>query len=565
MTVKNQLTRRNFLTRVAAAGGSVPLVYSMEAMGLINLSDTAEAHGLSDDDVNPNIGKGKKVAIIGAGLSGLTAAYELSRRGFECMLFEADDRPKGRTFTVRPDGSPDSWYQEVGREPEYCSFDEVDGPGSLYFEAGAGRIPSHHRTVLNYCKKFGVKLESYIFASRANLVRSDKFNGGNPVSVRRFKHNLRGYLAEMFRTMNPNVLDKNLTPKDIEILRSKLDDLSVTFGELDDQYKYAAKEAPTRAGYSVEPGAGNQPGETWKPFALNDLLNAEEIWKNQVYNDMRYYWQTSLMQPVGGIDRIADAFLRQATPGGKRLGNLIELNRKVVQVEVSENGVKVWHERVDHLGRKFGANGGGQFDADFCISTIAPSLLSKVSNNFDETFSCALIKGVSNVPACKVAWQSERFWESDSDQIYGGISWTSDAISQIWYPSTGFHNKRGILTGAYLRGDPAKTFGALSREDRIAQALQQGVKLHTELGDPKVNQTGKAMTIAWQNMPFQAGGWFDYTEDQRKNGYQTMLKGQKDRFFMAGDAMSYTPGWMEGALGAGRLAVSNIEKLVKQG
>jgi len=58
--------------------------------------------------------------------------------------------------------------------------------------------------------------------------------------------------------------------------------------------------------------------------------------------------------------------------------------------------------------------------------------------------------------------------------------------------------------------------------------LQQGVKLHPELGVPKVNPTRKAMTIAWQNMPFQAGGWFDYTEDQRKDGYVKMLNGQKD-------------------------------------
>jgi len=46
----------------------------------------------------------KKVAIIGAGITGLTAAYELKQRGIDCVLYEATDRVGGCIKTIREDG-----------------------------------------------------------------------------------------------------------------------------------------------------------------------------------------------------------------------------------------------------------------------------------------------------------------------------------------------------------------------------------------------------------------------------------------------------------------------------
>ena len=559
----NHLTRRQLLTRIAAVGGAVPLAKAMGIMGLWQLSDNALAGIATDADVDPNQGAGKTVAIIGAGLSGLAAAYELSRRGYSCEIFEADKRPKGRTFTVRPNGGPDSWYQEAGKDRpvEHCSFDEIDGPGSLYFEAGAGRIPSHHRTVLHYCKQFGVPLESYIFGTRSNLVRSENFNDGKPVQLRRFKHNLRGYLAEMFRTADSDRLNGVVSPEEQEAL---LDSLSKSFGELNDEGRYPESGA-SHAGYSVQPGPGDQPGELFKPFAFADLLKAKDIWESQLYNDMRYYWQTSLMQPVGGIDNIAATFLRQPANDGKLIGQLVKLHHKVTEIRVkrTKGKVEIVHRHVDHQGN-LTDKGKYRSKYDYCISTIAPSLLRKTRNDFDRSFKRALKSGnaVTDVHAGKVAWQSDRFWESDKYYIYGGISWTTDFNTQIWYPSAGFNNKRGILTGAYVRGDAGTEFGQLTREERIARSLEGGINLHPELDpnhSPQYNDLSKAMTISWQNMAFQAGGWFSApSTDDQKDQYQILLDGQHGRFFMGGDAMSYTPGWMEGAVAAGCMAAENI-------
>src|SRR5271165_2780554 len=51
-------------------------------------------------------------------------------------------------------------------------------------------------------------------------------------------------------------------------------------------------------------------------------------------------------------------------------------------------------------------------------------------------------------PAIKVGWQTvSRFWEEENN-IYGGISWTTDIIGQIWYPSEDFNARTAVITGA---------------------------------------------------------------------------------------------------------------------
>jgi len=52
----------------------------------------------------------KKVAVIGAGLSGLTCAYRLSQYGFDVQVFEARKRLGGRVFSLKTDTS----FEELG-------------------------------------------------------------------------------------------------------------------------------------------------------------------------------------------------------------------------------------------------------------------------------------------------------------------------------------------------------------------------------------------------------------------------------------------------------------------
>ena len=55
----------------------------------------------------------KKVVIIGAGLAGLSAAYELSQAGHDVTVLEARTRPGGRVHTMRGQFA-DGLYAEAG-------------------------------------------------------------------------------------------------------------------------------------------------------------------------------------------------------------------------------------------------------------------------------------------------------------------------------------------------------------------------------------------------------------------------------------------------------------------
>src|SRR5512140_2276438 len=63
-----------------------------------------------------------KVVVIGAGPAGLTAAWELSRRGADVIVLEADDAVGGISRTVEKDG----WRFDIGGHRFFTKVPEVE-------------------------------------------------------------------------------------------------------------------------------------------------------------------------------------------------------------------------------------------------------------------------------------------------------------------------------------------------------------------------------------------------------------------------------------------------------
>lgn len=518
-------TRRRFLEAVGRVGGAAAVYESMVALGMVRVPEPAYAQPL---EIPPGAGSGKTIAILGAGIAGLTAAYELRKRnsGYNIMIFEAQNRTGGRSYTVR---AGDTIIEKHGSQTweQTCKFQ--GDKKNQYLNAGPGRIPYHHTVALNYCKELGVRIEPYVMTTRANLYQNNKGFGGKPMPHRRVLNDTRGWISELLA----KAVDQGSLNVDIPdpMQRELLLDLLNTFGPLKNK-KYVGSQ---RSGYVTQPGVIT-PGviEPSLPFA--DILGSK-FWLDRMYQPEDYEWQPTLFQPVEGMDKLADGFVSHIDDDRILKGAVVTSVRNV------NNKVEIRY-RYPHPDSEERT-----YPADWCISTIPVWILKDIDNNFSPTFMDAL-KAPKRGLTCKVGWQANRrFWELD-DEIYGGISYINNNITQMWYPSNGYlFEDKGVLTGAYNYGDSAEYLGDQSLDDRLKIAAAGAFLLHGKAFNeavPDQTKTGTGLSIAWHHVPYQLAGWANWDKVETK--YYDRLLEPEGHVIVAGDQVSYLPGWQEGAM-----------------
>src|SRR5580693_9413893 len=111
-----RLSRREFVRRVGILGGVGAAHVAMEALGLAPVPIAYAG----PPSLPLESGKGIKVVILGAGIVGLTAGYELRKAGYEVTILEARDRVGGRNWTIRR-GTRVKLNQATD---QHCAFDD---------------------------------------------------------------------------------------------------------------------------------------------------------------------------------------------------------------------------------------------------------------------------------------------------------------------------------------------------------------------------------------------------------------------------------------------------------
>ncbi|HEU4781553.1 MAG TPA: FAD-dependent oxidoreductase [Steroidobacteraceae bacterium] len=508
------LSRRDFLHLAGAVGGSTAVFRA--AMGLGLLPAVAHASG------RPQLAalkKSKKVLILGGGISGLTAAYELSRKGYEVQILEASFRAGGRNLTLRQGDRID----ETGF-PQVCNFDKDP---DLFFNAGPARIPGHHQELLSYCQELEVELAPFINDNRNAWVQDDAMFGGKPIRAREYLNDSRGFVAElMAKSLKKEDLTGPMSPDDWEKLREYLRQ----FGELDPQFKYIGTARSGLASHDY-----TYPDQLKKPLSPSELLKSQfmQIMSFGESDDQA----AMMMEPAGGMDRIVAGFMR-------KVGHLVQLESQVQKIQVMERGVEVTYRRNgQHVKAK----------ADYVLNCIPVHLLAGIEHNFPKDFSAGLI-AVPRGKLFKIGLQmKERFWEREG--IYGGISWTLQDIQQIWYPAHGIHRKKGVVLAAYtFDPDAGEKFARLPPDERIKLAVAQGSKIHPDYD--KYVETG--VTIAWHQMNHMLGCAAQWDAALFKQWFKK-LQAPVGNHYLVGDQVSYHPGWQEGAIASAHHAIADID------
>jgi monoamine oxidase len=515
-TKQSALTRRNFLSRLGAVGGSAAVYQTMSAMGLLYTSDARAAGFRAQWE-----GQGRKehphrprIVILGAGVAGLTIANELQDAGYDYVVLEARDRAGGRSHTIRGG----DLLEEFGIE-QRCEFDRDP---ELFFNSGPARIPHHHRHLLDICHRLNVRLETHINENRAAFFHDAAHFGGKAVRNREVMACMRGNVAELLaKAVSSHALDDVLSEADaLALLR-----LCQGFGDLNSARVYTGS---TRAGL-VEGTGELTPSQAIAPLDFSEFLQSD-------FNGFKlnfgegYDQAATMLAPVGGMDAIAKALY-------DRVKHNVKLGRVVRALRRQGEGARIEYDRGSHQ---------EAIEADLVIVTIPASVLRNIDNDFS-TPAREAIAAVTYSAAGKIAFQSDRFWEREHG-IYGGISWSTNEHLQSWYPDNSFGHAQGIYVASYLfGGSVGQRFASMQPNQRIEWALASNEAIHPEARA----HFRHGVSRSWLNTPYSQGGW-------ATSAPSPALAEPDGPFIYSGEHVTYLAGWQEGAVISAYAALAQV-------
>ncbi len=446
----------------------------------------------------------KRVVVIGAGLAGLVAAFELVRQGHETLLLEAQDRVGGRIYTLR-----------------------TFAPG-LYAEAGGMRIPRVHDLTLEYCRLFGLELRPFMMGNPKGLV----YVGGTRMTAEQAQQapeQLPFEVAEHERGQTADALWERATADIRELLASGQD----PWDEVRRRYdQYSIREFLELKGFSE--GAIEMYGVL--NFVESDLNSAvmEEL-REQLGGAY-----ANMQEIVGGMDRLPNAFCA-AMPDKIRFG------AEVHAIDQDPDSVTV-HYRT-RAGRY-------SVTADYAICTLPFPVLRHVE--MLKPLSRGKQRAIRQLhysASTKILFQvRRRFWEEE-DGIFGGATATDLGIRRINYPTPDPETQRGVLLASYTWGQDAARWGAMDEVTRIEEALEDVAQIH-----PRIREEFETGTShAWSADKY-AGGAFALFEPEQQTKLQDDITRREGRILFAGEHCSLHHAWIQGALESGIRAAREIHE-----
>jgi monoamine oxidase len=442
----------------------------------------------------------KRVIVLGAGLSGLSAALELANSGFDVTILEARARPGGRVYTLREPFS--------------------DG---LYAEAGAARIQDSHEFTLRYVKEFKLELDPFFPTEGASVT----------------------YIKGK-RIVSP--FGK----------RPAIDDLPLTFSEEEKKLGLLGSQAKYLFSHLAKLGDGIN--IDWSSEAIKELEVAlPDFLRKQGASDgmIQMFGLGHDLSAMSALMLLRDAALGAKTKlwykirGGNdqlpkalaaKLSDKIEYGAEVRRIEQDERGVRAIFIRADapHV-----ASG------DYLVNTIPLSVMRRidVSPMLSEKKRAA-IQQIEYFSMARVHLQSKRrFWLERGENGFA----TSDDPLDVWDYTRHQPGKRGIL-GAYLSGRMGQRLcyqTAAEREDSLLEMME---RIH-----PGIRENFEtSASHCWLTDPWNLGAGAEFRAGQM-TAFAPYLALPEGRIHFAGDHTSPWNGWMNGALESGNRAAAEIK------
>lgn len=499
----------------------------------------------------------KEVLVLGAGMAGLAAAYELQQRGHKVTVLEGSKRVGGRVLTHRfKDGS--------------------------HVELGAMRVPLSHDYTLHYIREVGLEhtLMDFFNATDQNFLDI------RDVVCRRADGAQRIYPLWGIPGANP---DPALYPQypGNAILGWLITAVIETMTDFEKRIVMSGGLGTNRLRYLdslsvgdfLARGASSEVGELINAFTCLDELKDKSL--SIFLRDALVGIGGGLRTLRGGMSGLPEGLHKKLHPG------TVLFEHEVVEIEIdTQTSAKV---------RCRTPSGPKEFQAPFVICTIPYSVLRLVSL---VNFSYAKVKAIrdmSYINSTKVGFACRsRFWEAKYG-IYGGSSVSDRVQRQTYYPMdhaevaptkddgtselpssrrfANIHaapvaepamrlnpkadpNEPGALLGAYAWGADADRLGVLAPDARADAVKRSIARFHPEIEE----QVTEHASIDWGNHRW-SGGAFAYLLPGQLETMYGVAKQPEHRVFFAGEHCSAEQAWIQGALISAFRAVLDVTKL----
>lgn len=492
------MKRRDFLKQTALAAG-----FALSAREARAFNVFPHALKATDGRLEPKRTP-KKVIVIGAGVAGLAAAYELTEAGHDVTVLEARGRVGGRVQTMREQFS--------------------DG---LYAEAGAMNVFDTHDWTLKYIKLFGLTLDSSAPSTLASVtyLRGRRFvsKQGQPLdypldlTAEEKKMGRRGMWEKYVLAVAKEVGDYD-TPGWPSAALLKYDRMTFT------EYlraQGASADAAMLLGLGALGAFGDGANTVSALVLLREIAHRSRLKQN-------YYIR-------GGTDLLPRAF-------AAKLSGRIRYGAPVVGLEQDSNGVRVAYL---HAGES------ESVAAERVVCAIPFSVLRRVRVTPELTPEKR--RAVEEMPYTSVTraylQTSSKFWLEEG--LTGSA--TTDIYNMLVFDGApGQSPRRGIIE-AYFAGPHARRLTSMREPERVLSTLALMEKVH-----PRVRREFEVgATKCWDEDEWARGGYAWYKPGQMSTLLPHVARAE-GRIHFAGEHASSLFGWMQGALESGNRAAREV-------
>lgn len=452
-----------------------------------------------------------QVVVVGAGLAGLAAAYELRELGHEVTVLEAQGRPGGRVRTLR--------------EPF------ADG---LYVEGGAMDFSEVYRQVMRYVKIFNLSMSRLDNSPLAKV------------------YYLRGKrLSVNWSNMNAPEPD---WPFDLTA-----EERALGMNTIFQKYFSAIDKigAPTVPGFQVDPFKGYDQ-MTLAEFLKGEGASSEAVALLGSVVGFGYGWGE-----VSALHRLLSdlSLFYIDTAGGSRVltGGNDQLPRAFAatmseRIHYGVPVVKILHQAgsVRVVFKRGGVEEWMDADRVVCAAPVpavrriqfGPELPAEKRQIFER---------LEYLPVTRTFLQAKRRFWRDGQEF--GNAFTDLPIRRMYeFPLTKWEGKRGILE-SHVRGPEAERIAAMEPEERHAfvadgfDTVYPGFKRQFEVGT----------SIAWGSDPW-AGGGYAWWKPGQLTDWMPKLAAPTGRIHFAGEHTALLGRTMEGALESGNRAAREVHE-----